>query len=220
MIPESELFAQLERYKDYRYSRLNPHYPTAVPGVRLAQGPPELTNCCTFVEGLLLPVAASHVVGLEWGLKRHSQMMITGHDRLSPVAALIDAGLADRADPDACPLRWSVVQGWRTPESGHTFIVADSAHGDLVLILEANCAYGLDGVGWRGIGNIRDVGSQFPECWWGKTSWTWARVLDTYQSGIAVCTLRVECDDPVRSLVDSTGGPSTPEPMGGGSIRA
>nr|WP_253894460.1 hypothetical protein [Myxococcus xanthus] len=50
-----------------------------------------------------------------------------------------------------------------------------------VLVLESNVAYGLDGVGYRGLGNLRDVGLQPPADWWTRSEvWTWRRICSTY----------------------------------------
>ena len=40
---------------------------------------------------------------------------------------------------------------------------------------------GLDGVGYRGLGNLRDVGLQPPADWWTRSEvWTWRRIRSTY----------------------------------------
>ncbi|WNZ60899.1 hypothetical protein QEG98_34015 [Myxococcus sp. MxC21-1] len=52
---------------------------------------------------------------------------------------------------------------------------------DKVLVLESNAGFGLDGVGYRGLGNLRDVGLQPPADWWTWSEvWTWRRICSTY----------------------------------------
>ncbi|WP_233583153.1 hypothetical protein [Corallococcus sp. CA053C] len=66
--------------------------------------------------------------------------------------------------------------------SGHTFLVVDfHPETDKVLVLESNAAFRLDGVGFRGLGNLRDVGLQPPADWWMRSEvWTWRRICSTY----------------------------------------
>ncbi|WP_244238957.1 hypothetical protein [Corallococcus carmarthensis] len=50
-----------------------------------------------------------------------------------------------------------------------------------MLVLESNAAYGLDGVSYRGLGNLRDVGLQPLAQWWTRSEvWTWRRICSTY----------------------------------------
>ncbi|UYI16477.1 hypothetical protein [Myxococcus xanthus] len=57
-----------------------------------------------------------------------------------------------------------------------------NAETDKVLVLEeSNSAFRLDGVGYRGLGNLRDVGLQPPADWWTRNEvWTWRRICSTY----------------------------------------
>jgi hypothetical protein len=72
----------------------------------------------------------------------------------------------------------------RLPIRLRGFISPDtSSHAptDKVLILESNTAYGLDGVGYRSIGMLRDKGLKPPVQWWNLPDvWTWRRVCSTY----------------------------------------
>ncbi|RKG90433.1 hypothetical protein D7W82_03830 [Corallococcus sp. CA049B] len=56
------------------------------------------------------------------------------------------------------------IQEWQGPQcSGYTFLAVDHhAETDKVLVLESNAVVGLDGVGYRGLGSLRDVGLQPP----------------------------------------------------------
>jgi hypothetical protein len=77
------------------------------------------------------------------------------------------------------------VQGWRNQwRSGHTFIIVDHDEAtDHVLTLESNSAFGLDGVGCRKLGNLRDLpGGRPPTRWWeDERLWTWERVHTVYR---------------------------------------
>ncbi|WP_228560074.1 MULTISPECIES: hypothetical protein [unclassified Myxococcus] len=70
----------------------------------------------------------------------------------------------------------------RIVRSGQYFpILGHHSETHKVLVLESNVAYGLDGVGYRGLGNLRDVGLQPPADWWTRSEvWTWRRICSTY----------------------------------------
>lgn len=191
-----------------------PSYPVPLPGVKVPLAGRHYTNCCAFVEAVV--VGGAHFAGLDlgWGLAQHNRFMIVApRDRMGPVEALIDAGVAHPWDATKPPPPWSVCQGWNGSR-GHTFLIADSA-GDDVLILEANKAYGLNGPGWRSMGPIE--GAAIPSGWQQhKRCWTWSRVRAEYPE-IAVCALRVVAD---AELPAADAVLPDREPEGGGSVRA
>ncbi|QSQ18859.1 hypothetical protein JY651_26235 [Pyxidicoccus parkwayensis] len=185
-VDEERLTKLLASFRDYRYELDEARYPWALPGVTLPLAPPAMNNCCTFVEALTVKAFTdAHGSAITWDARRHRQMMIAStEDYFSPVTAAVESGMALLApSPDAQPHPWTLVQGWRNQwRSGHTFLVVDHHTAtDKVLMLESNTAYGLDGVGYRGIGNLRDKGLKPPAKWWELPDvWTWRRVCSTY----------------------------------------
>jgi len=195
MLPETALIEKLQLFRGWTYSARGARYPTPVPGVNVPLGDPPVTNCCAFIEGLILPVAGEHVVGLRWTWHRHRQMMVRTSDLYGPVTALVETELADPVPCTEVPPAWSVVQGWRCmdPLAGHTFVVARSS-ADRVLVLEANRAHGLDGVGWRSVGMLGS-GLATPDEAWVRLRpgiVTWGGLRETYSAGMKVCRLRVD----------------------------
>ncbi|RKG90431.1 hypothetical protein D7W82_03820 [Corallococcus sp. CA049B] len=185
-VPEERLFALLGAFHGYRYDVSRAYYPWALPGVRIQLAPPRLNNCCTLVEGLLVKAfSEAHGAAFSWDMRRHRQMMIAStQDYFSPVTAAVESGMALQApSADVPPHPWTLIQGWRSQwGSGHTFLAVDyHAETDKALVLESNAGFGLDGVGYRGLGNLRDVGLQPPEQWWMRSEvWTWRRICSTY----------------------------------------
>ncbi|WP_426747410.1 hypothetical protein VZQ01_08045 [Myxococcus faecalis] len=183
---EERLTTLLGAFLDYRYDGSRAYYPWTLQGVRVQLAPPRLNNCCTFVEALLVKAfSEARGAAFTWDMRRHRQMMIAStQDYFSPVTAAVESGmalLAPSADVPSHP--WTLIQGWRSQwGSGHTFLVVDyHAETDKVLVLESNFAFGLDGVGYRGLGNLRDVGLQPPADWWTRSEvWTWRRICSTY----------------------------------------
>ena len=92
-------------------------------------------------------------------------MMILTEDLFGPITAIAEAGMGvELADPDAPPHPWTAIQGWtRGTRSGHAFLILDyDAPTDRVLTLESNSAHGLDGVGFRKLGNLAAQPEQTP----------------------------------------------------------
>jgi hypothetical protein len=184
-IPESAIVANLPAFHKFEYDRDNARYPETLPGVQLPMTPPESNNCCTFVEALLVKSWADEVPDFQWSAARHHQMMImSSDDYFSPVAALVESGMAiAETDPDSIPGPWTVIQGWRHQwRGGHTFIIVDhDPETDRVLTLESNSSYGLNGVGFRKIGNLNALGGEPPDQWWARPDlWTWQKISATY----------------------------------------
>ncbi|NIR45383.1 MAG: hypothetical protein GWN99_13275 [Gemmatimonadetes bacterium] len=184
-LPEQALVDLLPRFHDFTYDLDEARYPFELPGVRIPVAPPATNNCCTFVEALLVRAWAD-ATDLEWDAERHGQMMIfSADDFYSPVTAAVETELAlPVSEPDAPPHPWTIVQGWRHQwRGGHTFLIVDHhAETDRVLTLESNSSYNLDGVGFRKIGNLRDLEGRPPENWWERDDlWTWEKVCSTYR---------------------------------------
>jgi len=185
-IPETALVTLLGAFRDFLYDLDEAFYPWALPGIRVPMAPPLRNNCCTFVEALTVKAFAdAHGGALAWDARRHRQMMIaSSEDYFSPVTAAVESGMAIPApSADVAPHPWTLIQGWRNQwRSGHTFLIVDHhPETDKVLVLESNCANGLNGVGYRGIGNLREHGVRPPASWWTLPDvWTWRRVCATY----------------------------------------
>jgi hypothetical protein len=185
-VPEERLTSLLKDFLPYRYELDDARYPWPLPNVRLPMAPPQANNCCTFVEALTVKAFSdAHGPAFAWDAARHRQMMITSNeDYFSPATAAIESGMALHApSPDVPPHPWTLIQGWRNQwRDGHTYLIVDHhPETDKVLILESNCAHGLNGVGYRGIGMLRDKGIQPPARWWTlEDVWTWRKVRATY----------------------------------------
>lgn len=185
-VPESEVVSLISEFGDFTYDLDAARYPFDLPGVRVPRAPPATNNCCTFVEALLVRAWANVYDDFSWSRERHAQMMIlSSDDYFSPVTAAVQSGMAVPAPDDERPPRpWTIVQGWRRRwRDGHTFLILDHhRQSDAVLTLESNSAYRLDGVGFRGIGNLASTGGAPPDGWWRQTEvWSWARIRGTYR---------------------------------------
>ncbi len=185
-VSDEMLLKELDNFIEYRYDKDNARYPAELPGVSLPMAPPKQNNCCTFVEALLVKVWSDNFSDFTWSPKQHHQMMImSSDDYFSPITALVEAEMAVPVDDvDGMPSPYTVIQGWRKQwRGGHTFIILDyHDETDKVLTLESNSAYNLNGVGFRGINNLRDVDSIPPARWWERDDvWTWRKIRSTYR---------------------------------------
>jgi hypothetical protein len=185
-ISETDLKQTLSAFVGYGYDLHDPRYPSQIASMKLPLAPPNVNNCCTFVEALIAGTFARlHHDVFKWDRKRHAQMMIdSADDYYSPITALLESGAAVPAPMDKLtpPSPWTVFQGWKTKWSGgHTFIVVDHhVDTDKVLILESNCTSELNGVGYRGIGRLT-AQLDPPERWWELPKvWTWERLSASY----------------------------------------
>lgn len=195
-VPESALTALLPTFAPYAYAAAA-RYPWPVPGVSgLDMAPPQNTNCCCFAEALITRAFSQrHGSAFVWNSTRHGQAMINDAANLfSPIDAYVGAGAAGALPVGAAPDSWCLVQGWTTAHKGHTFIVvARHAPTDRVLTLEANMAYGLNGVGCRSVSMLRDLpGGRPPTRWWQSSSVpTWSSIARYYDAGVRIARLGV-----------------------------
>lgn len=186
-VAEPLLISHLERFKGFTYDLHDPRYPQPIPGVSLPQAPPRFTNCCCFVEALLVGAwADAQVEGFQWNRDFHDKMMIMdAADLFSPVTAAVESGMGEEVeDVNALPEPWTLVQGWsESYGNGHSFLIldVDPASGR-ILTLEANSAYGLNGVGYRHLGNIDDFSGMHPGIHWSDNGalWDWGRFRTAY----------------------------------------
>lgn len=201
---ESEILAALPDWHGFGYSLDRVGYAhdmdeLAEPTV--ADGAPRMTNCSVFVEDLLV-----HLFAIEpWGETRNKAAQIRTADRFGNIMAFDVAGIGVQT---SVFFDWTLCQGWRAPTNkypgprGHAFIIARTA-GDNVLVLEANKAFGLDGVGFRGFGNLDRL-----EPGWTlddlvqRSEWTRERVRAMYSAGLKMLRLRVMKDEPRTRVQD------------------
>lgn len=183
-IAESALLQWLDAFRPFRYTSRGARYPFKIPGVSDSLvGEPNLNNCCTFVEALLVKAWTEQVEAFAWDGQRHAQAMILGDDLYSPVTALLETGIATSVPELAAPPQWTVIQGWRPSRRGHTFIiVAHHPASDRVLTLESNSSYGLNGVGFRKLGPLEDYpAGSAPQRWWENAAApTWREIARAY----------------------------------------
>ena len=182
-VSPSRLLELAQAFADYRYG--GPvTYPWRIPGVKGltiegARGPLEdlRTNCCCFVEALLVRAFHEKDKQIFIGRTYHDAFMAVG-DHWGPVHAAIELGFADPIPEDEWEeTPWLVVQGWsRDMKRGHTFIVVHTEAGGRVLVLESNNAFAVRGVGYRGLGNI----SYFPRRPAASRYWTWETLRRRY----------------------------------------
>ena len=184
-IDEQDLIKWLDAFRQFTYTRHGARYPYSFPGISTSSvAPPYINNCCTFIEGFIVKAWIEAISNFSWNNSRHGKLMILGDDLFSPITALVESGIATITAENEPPLPWTVIQGWRSEfRSGHTFIiVAYHPQTDRILTLESNKAHGLNGVGFRKFGNLRDFPKdQTPINWWENTKApTWADIRRTY----------------------------------------
>jgi hypothetical protein len=170
------------RFRSYSYGN-EVVYPWRIPGVSVevqtkGHPPAELqTNCCCFVEALLVRAFWERDQRLRLTKNFHKAFMAIG-DHYGPVHASIELGFADPVQPSTYPDHpWLVCQGWNEDFSrGHTFFLVKTEAGGRVLVLESNNAYAVRGVGWRGLGGL----DNFPNPPDAPKWWTWDKLLIRY----------------------------------------
>lgn len=172
MIKQSKLYENLAKFLGYTYSLKDPRYPTNIPGVGEPLAPPNQTNCCAFVEGLIIPAAQESGHKFEWGPNEHKRAVLSGGlplGSMESVQVYIDAGLAEPWEFETSEhFGWIVCQKWDSLNTqGHTFLIAAlwarpghmrsvEGPGDpYVLVLEASSGGG-GGVRWRHVGKLSE----------------------------------------------------------------
>ncbi|MEP1032416.1 hypothetical protein [Ekhidna sp.] len=194
-IDESHLTDLLPSFSEFTYHLRTATYPFNLEGVNVPQAPPASNNCCTFVEAITVKAWQNSYSDFRWNNKKHGQMMIFSvEDYFSPVTCLVESEMAIAInDQDAIPHKWSVIQGWRKEWSGgHTFIILDHhKETDRILTLESNKAFGLNGVGYRMLGNFRDINKPSSDWWTESKLPTWEKIKNTYKFR-RQCVLKVK----------------------------
>lgn len=199
-VPESALIKLLPEFRGYSYAKTGARYPFKIPAIPDSLvGEPRVNNCCTFVEALLVRAWKDvHGDAFEWNSQRHKQIMIISDDLFGPVTAIIEAGMGeDLPDIHALPPPWTIVQGWESidpPKHGHTFLVLDShPPTEKILTLESNLSLGMNGPGYRKVGDLDDFPNQHPGSNWhqGAAVWTWNQFHNSFHH-IKLARLNVE----------------------------
>ena len=136
-------------------------------------------NCCTFTEAILVKAWLNRYSDFSWSNAKHARFMIqldtitNGNDRMKCLNDLLDDNIGElfqkiesdgtKINDELKPVPWLLVQGFTKEHNatgnswalGHSFIIVDyDKKSDRVLILESNSSYGLDGPGFRKLGDI------------------------------------------------------------------
>ena len=153
------------------YSLKEGQTPVQPNGVRLSSRAvgDKTINCTQFTTFLV-----SQAFKTKWTSDQWARWQNTGYQKKTldvpnygPRVAL-DWGVATTAPG---PGAWLIQ--YFTETGGHSLIVlAHAPESDKILTLESNSYYGIDGVGWGGIGNLRDVPNPGAD-WQSKTTQTW-----------------------------------------------
>tara|TARA_R110002012_G_scaffold229654_1_gene402306 strand:- start:759 stop:1604 length:846 start_codon:yes stop_codon:yes gene_type:complete len=162
------LFPQVEKQT---YDLTGGQTPVQPNGVRLSSSVvgDETINCTQFTTFLV-----SQAFKTRWSTDQWARWQNTGRQQKTldvpnygPRVAL-QWGVATTS-PGEGPL---LIQ-YFTATGGHSLIVlAHDPETDKILTLESNSYYDIDGVGWGGIGNLRDVPNPGAD-WQSKTTQTW-----------------------------------------------
>lgn len=182
----ADLLPQMAKQK-YQLSKAQ--CPSNPPGVSLQRIGDETTNCVLFTSWIISKAFSGvRFVGDQW-----SQWMVSSSP---PAVNPPTPGYG----PRVC-MQWSIATTapgdgvwlvqYFTKTGGHSMLVVDyDQDTDKMLTLEANSSYGLDGVGWADIGNVRDVPNPGLD-WPSKVDQTWSTRID---SKVAVHVARLEID--------------------------
>ena len=140
-------------------------------GVRLSSSVvgDETINCTQFTTFLVSQAFKTRWTSDQWARWQNTGRQQPTKDvpNYGPRVAL-DWGVATTAPG---PGAWLIQ--YFTETGGHSLIVlAHDPESDKILTLESNSYYGIDGVGWGGIGNLRDVPNPGAD-WQSKTTQTW-----------------------------------------------
>ncbi len=180
---ERQVLEVLESYDDYTYQKTgvnDEHYPVDIFGTGEARSPTKITNCNTFVEGLLVATLQELNDEFSWPIgENHNRFMIeqtVGNDAaraFGPVDVMVEHGFAEHPtvvvrpvvdgvpqgkvlDDDGqviMPEPWSILQGWSGLNAGHCLLIVGVCRSTRrVVTLEANYA-SCFGTGTSGVGH-------------------------------------------------------------------
>lgn len=171
---------------DQEYLLIDAQTPEKPRGIRLRSDliGYDTINCTQFTTWIV-----STVFNTTWSSDQWARWQNTGRQRKTlqvpnygPRVAL-DWKIATTSPGDGMHL----IQ-YFTKTGGHSMLVVDhDPETDKILTLEANSFYGLDGVGWAQIGNLRDVPNPGPN-WKDFVTQTWASRIG---SKLAVHSVRL-----------------------------
>jgi len=181
-----DLFSQVS---EQTYKLVGAQTPVQPNGIRLNSSVvgDETINCTQFTTFMV-----SQAFKTKWTSDQWARWQNTGRQKKTldvpnygPRVAL-DWGVATTS-PGKGPL---LIQ-YFTATGGHSLIVlVHDEKSDKILTLESNSYYGIDGVGWAGIGNLRDVPNPGAN-WMDKTTQTWESRI---QGKLAVHSVRLHID--------------------------
>lgn len=203
-VPESSLIRVLRDFQSYTYppmrdgKREPTRYPWPLGALKVNTDGPAYADCTSFLAGLLIKGWLEAHPTYGWSLADYNDLVLAtikvSEDYFRNVALLARRGLAVRLFDDAFPPRWTYVQAWRRSKkdgeartrflSGHAFLVLESdPTTDRVLTLESNYSFGLTGIGFRTLGNLRDFDEMHPGRNWSESvgpAATWSAICETY----------------------------------------
>ena len=188
-IKMEDLVALFPDVEKQTYKLVGAETPVQPNGVRLSPSVvgKQTINCTQFTTFLV-----SQAFKTRWSSDQWARWQNTGLQKKTlnvpnygPRVAL-DWGVATTA-----PGRGPFLIQYFTETGGHSLIVlVHDPDTDKILTLESNSHFGINGVGWGGIGNLRDVPNPGPK-WQSKTTQTWKSRIG---SKLAVHTVRLHVD--------------------------
>jgi len=188
-IKMKDLVALFPDVEKQTYSLTKGQTPVQPNGVRLSPSVvgKETTNCTQFTTFLV-----SQAFKTKWTSDQWARWQNTGYQKKTldvpnygPRVAL-DWGVATTSPGDG---PWLIQ--YFTETGGHSLIVlVHCSETDKILTLESNSHYRIDGVGWAGIGNLRDVPNPGAD-WRSKTTQTWKSRIE---SKLAVHAVRLHVE--------------------------
>lgn len=188
-IQMSDFAALFPEVSDQRYSLKHGQTPSQPNGVRLSSRVvgKETINCTQFTTWIV-----SRAFNTRWTSDQWARWQNTG--RQKKIAQIPDYGprvALDWGIATTAPVRGVWLVQYFTKTGGHSLIIVDhDPETDRILTLEANSYYGLDGVGWADIGNLRDIANPGPN-WKDRVSQTWKSRIDS-KVGIHAARLNID----------------------------
>ena len=191
-----DLFSQVS---EQTYKLVGAQTPVQPNGIRLNSSVvgDETINCTQFTTFMV-----SQAFKTKWSSDQWARWQNTGMQKKTldvpnygPRVAL-DWGIGTTAPGDG---PWLIQ--YFTATGGHSLIVlVHDQETDKILTLESNSYYNIDGTGWGGIGNLRDIPNPGPN-WKDKTTQTWKSRIE---SKLAVHAVRLNVDsDSIRAWLES-----------------